>query len=105
VICHGIPDSRAMLDGDIMNLDVTAYIGGVHGDTNATFFVGDVDQQSRDLVRVTEECTWKGIEAVRPAPSATSTVHQNMLLPTQVWCGVRRADRDIPPVLQVPPSD
>ncbi len=66
VICHGIRDSRPMQDGDIMNLDVTAYIGGVHGDTNATFFVGDVDQQSRDLVRITEECMWKGIEAVKP---------------------------------------
>ncbi len=66
VICHGIPDSRPMQDGDIMNLDVTAYIGGVHGDTNATFFVGDVDPQSRELVRITEECMWKGIEAVKP---------------------------------------
>ena len=66
VICHGIPDSRVMLDGDIMNIDITAYVGGVHGDTNATFFIGDVDPQSRELVRVTEECTWKGIEAVRP---------------------------------------
>jgi methionyl aminopeptidase len=44
VICHGIPDSRALLDGDIINLDVTAYIGGVHGDTNETFLVGDVDE-------------------------------------------------------------
>jgi methionyl aminopeptidase len=66
VICHGIPDSRELNDGDIVNLDVTAYIGGVHGDTNATFFVGDVDTESRDLVRVTEECMWHGIEAVRP---------------------------------------
>jgi methionyl aminopeptidase len=66
VICHGIPDSRVMQDGDIMNLDITAYIGGVHGDTNATFCVGNVDQQSRDLIRITEECTWKGIEAVKP---------------------------------------
>mgnify|MGYP002634325858 CR=1 FL=1 len=66
VICHGIPDSRAMLDGDIMNLDVTAFIGGVHGDTNATFCIGDVDPQSRELVRITEQCTWKGIEAVKP---------------------------------------
>jgi methionyl aminopeptidase len=66
VICHGIPDSRVIQDGDIMNLDCTAYIGGVHGDTNATFLVGDVDPQSRELVRVTEECMWKGIEAVRP---------------------------------------
>jgi len=66
VICHGIPDSRALLDGDIINLDVTAYIGGVHGDTNATFLVGDVDEASRNLVKVAEECMWKGIEAVRP---------------------------------------
>lgn len=66
IICHGIPDSRAMLDGDIMNIDVTAYVGGVHGDTNATFLIGEVDPRSRELVRITEECTWKGIEAVKP---------------------------------------
>jgi methionyl aminopeptidase len=66
VICHGIPDSRALQDGDIVNLDVTCYVGGVHGDTNATFLVGNVDPASRDLVKVTEECMWYGIEAVRP---------------------------------------
>ncbi|MEO5899088.1 MAG: type I methionyl aminopeptidase [Ilumatobacteraceae bacterium] len=66
VICHGIPDSRRLVEGDIVNLDVTTYIGGVHGDTNATFFVGDVDAESRALVNVTEECMWHGIEAVRP---------------------------------------
>ena len=66
VICHGIPDARALQDGDIVNLDVTAYLDGVHGDTNATFFVGDVDEESRSLVRVTEECMWHGIEAVAP---------------------------------------
>jgi methionyl aminopeptidase len=66
VICHGIPDSRVLLNGDILNLDVTAYIGGVHGDTNATFYVGDVDPVSRRLTEVTEECMWHGIEAVVP---------------------------------------
>ena len=55
VICHGIPDSRELQDGDICNIDVTGYIGGVHGDTNATFLVGDVDPESRQLVQVTEE--------------------------------------------------
>jgi methionyl aminopeptidase len=65
VICHGIPDSRVLLDGDIINLDVTAFVDGVHGDTNATFLVGDVDPVSRQLVRVTEECMWLGIEAVK----------------------------------------
>jgi methionyl aminopeptidase len=66
VICHGIPDSRPLADGDIVNLDVTAYKHGVHGDTNATFLVGEVDDESRKLVQVTHECLWKGIEAVRP---------------------------------------
>ena len=66
VICHGIPDSRVLVDGDIVNIDVTAYIGGVHGDTNATFFAGNVSEESRRLVQVTEECMWHGIEAVVP---------------------------------------
>ena len=66
VICHGIPDSRVIEDGDIVNLDVTIYFDGVHGDTNATFFAGDVSDTDRTLVRVTEECMWKGIEAVKP---------------------------------------
>lgn len=66
VICHGIPDSRTLQDGDIINLDVTCYIGGVHGDTNATFPVGDVDDESKRLIRVTEECIWRGIESVQP---------------------------------------
>jgi methionyl aminopeptidase len=66
VICHGIPDDRALVDGDIVNLDVTIYMDGVHGDTNATFLVGDVDEESRRLVTVTHECLRRGIEAVRP---------------------------------------
>ena len=66
VICHGIPDSTVLREGDIINLDVTCFIDGVHGDTNATFVVGDVDDTSRKLVRVTEECMWRGIEAVKP---------------------------------------
>jgi len=66
VICHGIPDDRPLVDGDIVNLDVTLYREGVHGDTNATFLVGDVDDGSRNLVRVTRECLMLGIEAVRP---------------------------------------
>ena len=66
VICHGIPDDRALVDGDIVNLDVTVYLDGVHGDTNATFLVGNVDPESRRLVRITRECLERGIEAVRP---------------------------------------
>jgi methionyl aminopeptidase len=66
VICHGIPDSRRLNDGDIVNLDVTIYREGVHGDTNATFFVGQPSESTRRLVEVTRECLEQGIAAVRP---------------------------------------
>ena len=66
MICHGIPDSTVIEDGDIINLDVTCYVNGVHGDTNATFMIGDVSDVDRRLVKVTEECMWRGIEAVKP---------------------------------------
>ncbi|MEX3598626.1 type I methionyl aminopeptidase [Kocuria carniphila] len=66
VICHGIPDSTVLEDGDIVNLDVTAYKNGMHGDTNATFLVGDVDEDSRLLVERTREATNRAIRAVRP---------------------------------------
>ncbi len=66
VICHGIPDDRPLEDGDIVNLDVTIFLDGMHGDCNATFFVGDVDPESRKLVKVTHECMMLGIQAVKP---------------------------------------
>ncbi|MEO9224189.1 MAG: type I methionyl aminopeptidase [Acidimicrobiales bacterium] len=66
VICHGIPDDRALRDGDIVNLDVTVFREGVHGDTNATWCVGTVDPRSRRLVRVTRECLERAIDVVRP---------------------------------------
>ena len=66
VICHGIPDDRALIDGDIVNLDVTIFLDGVHGDTNATFPVGTIDEGSAALIRVTGECLDRGIAAVSP---------------------------------------
>ena len=66
VICHGIPDSTVVQDGDICNIDITAFIHGVHGDTNATFLAGDVDEQSRLLVERTQESLTRAIAAVRP---------------------------------------
>src|ERR687885_2090780 len=66
VICHGIPDSTMIEDGDIVNIDVTAFIGGVHGDTNATFLAGDVSEEDRLLVERTHEAMMRGIRAVRP---------------------------------------
>lgn len=66
VICHGIPDSTVIQDGDIINIDITAYKNGVHGDTNYTFLVGDVDEQSRLLVERTQESLRRAIKAVAP---------------------------------------
>src|SRR5690606_20914039 len=57
---------RPLEDGDIVNVDITAYLNGVHGDTNATFLVGDVDEESRLLVERTREATMRGIKAVMP---------------------------------------
>ena len=66
VICHGIPDDTVLHDGDIINIDITAFKDGVHGDTDATYLVGDVDEESRLLVERTREALNRGIKAVRP---------------------------------------
>lgn len=67
VICHGIPSEKEILkDGDIVNIDVTTYLNKFHGDTNATFFVGNVKPEIKKLVEVTHECMMKGIAAVKP---------------------------------------
>jgi methionyl aminopeptidase len=66
VVCHGIPDSTILRNGDIVNVDITAYFDGVHGDTDATYLVGDVDEESRLLVERTREALMRGIGAVVP---------------------------------------
>ncbi|MGE5292540.1 MAG: type I methionyl aminopeptidase, partial [Micromonosporaceae bacterium] len=66
VICHGIPDDTVLNDGDIVNIDITAFIGGVHGDTNATFCAGEVGEESRLLVERTKEAMMRGIRSVAP---------------------------------------
>lgn len=65
VICHGIPDNRPLLDGDIINIDVTVFYDGVHADNSCTFLVGDVDDHSRRLVAETYVATMEGIKTVR----------------------------------------
>ena len=66
IICHGIPDDTVIEDGDIVNIDVTAYKNGVHGDTNATFLAGNVTEEHRLLVERTEEAMMRGIRAAKP---------------------------------------
>ena len=67
VICHGIPNEKKILkDGDILNIDVTVIKNGWHGDTSKMFLVGKCAPHNERLVRVTQECLYKGIEVVKP---------------------------------------
>lgn len=66
VICHGIPDLRPLEDGDLVNIDITIYKNGFHGDLNETLFVGKVSEESQKLVRVTHECLQKAIALIKP---------------------------------------
>jgi methionyl aminopeptidase len=84
VICHGIPDSRAFEDGDIVNLDISVYKGGYHADLNETFLVGNVDADGVRLVKNAFDCLATAMELVRPGTmyrelgkhiSATASAH------------------------------
>ncbi|KAI9298019.1 methionine aminopeptidase [Neoconidiobolus thromboides FSU 785] len=66
VICHGIPDKRPLQDGDILNIDVSAYHNGFHADLNETYLVGNVDQAGKDLVQTTKDCLNLAIDMVKP---------------------------------------
>ncbi|MDO8381971.1 MAG: type I methionyl aminopeptidase [Microbacterium sp.] len=66
VICHGIPDDTVLVDGDIVNIDITAFANGVHGDLNKTFIAGTASEDARLLVERTQEALNRGIKAVAP---------------------------------------
>lgn len=66
VVCHGIPDDTVLVEGDLINIDITAFHDGMHGDLNATFIVGEAAQETIDLVDRTREALNRGIKAVAP---------------------------------------
>ncbi|KAL1508158.1 hypothetical protein AB1Y20_007745 [Prymnesium parvum] len=66
VICHGIPDSYKLKDGDIVNIDVTCYYGGYHGDCSETYLVGNVDEKGKRLVKATYDCWQAAINYCKP---------------------------------------
>ena len=70
-ICHGIPDDRPLEEGDIINLDITAYKDGVHGDTCAMFPVGTIDPESQQLIDCTKEAMMRAIKVCKPGRSIT----------------------------------
>jgi methionyl aminopeptidase len=76
VVCHGIPDRRQVLrDGDIVNVDVTPLLDGLHGDSSRTFLVGNVAEPARRLVEDCRESLWRGIRAVRPGGTLGDVGH------------------------------
>lgn len=66
VACHGIPDNRALQNGDIINVDITVYYNGYHGDCSKTFLIGEVDDKGKELVKATEVCLNEGISICKP---------------------------------------
>ncbi|WP_071872738.1 type I methionyl aminopeptidase [Atopomonas hussainii] len=66
VVCHGIPNDKALKNGDIINIDVTVIKDGYHGDTSKMFYVGDVPEWAKRLCEVTQECLYKGMALVKP---------------------------------------
>lgn len=72
VICHGIPDSRPLADGDIVNIDVTIFLDGVHGDMSVTFPVGEIDDHSKMLIRETRNSLYRAIDVVRPGVAVSA---------------------------------
>lgn len=95
VICHGIPSPKDVLkDGDIVNVDVTTFFKGFHGDTNKTFLVGNVNPKIKKLVDVTYECMMLGIAQVRPGAHVgdigaviAKLAHKNGYSVVEEYCG------------------
>lgn len=76
VVCHGIPDDHKKLkSGDILNIDITVIKDGFHGDTSKMFLLGDVPEHARRLVKVTQECLYKGIDIVKPGATLGDIGH------------------------------
>ncbi len=65
-VCHGIPGEKRLKKGDIVNIDITVIKDGFHGDTSRMFAVGEASVRARRLMRISEDCMWKGINMVRP---------------------------------------
>lgn len=67
VVCHGIPNNENILkNGDILNIDVALILNGYYGDTSRMFAIGEISEQSKKLIKITEECLYKGIQEVKP---------------------------------------
>jgi methionyl aminopeptidase len=89
-VCHGIPGDRRLMDGDILNIDVTVILDGWHGDTSRMFFAGSPSLKARRLARVTFEALWAGIRAVRPGATLGDVGHAIQTTAERERCSVVR---------------
>ena len=89
-VCHGIPGERRLLEGDILNIDVTVILDGWHGDTSRMFFAGIPPLKARRLCQVTFEALWRGIGAVRAGASLGDVGHAIQSYAESQRCGVVR---------------
>ena len=91
VVIHGIPDHRKLKDGDIVSIDVGAFIGGFHGDCAATFYCGNVSDDAKRLVEVTEQSFWEGIKMARVGNRVSDISHAVQQVAESNGCGVVRS--------------
>jgi methionyl aminopeptidase len=75
VVCHGIPGDKKLIDGDIINIDVTPIVDGWYGDTSRMFYVGKVGVRARKLVEVTYECLMRALDVIRPGATLGDIGH------------------------------
>ena len=111
VICHGIPNEKVILkDGDILNIDVTTYLNKFHGDTNKTFYVGNVAPEIKKLVDITYQCMREGIKTVKPGGRIgdigaiiQEVAHDNGFSVVEEYCGhgIGREFHEEPQVVHV----
>ena len=94
VICHGIPDTRPLEEGDILNIDITLYHGGHHGDLNETIIIGKTSDQRKNLVRCAHDALWAAIKIVKPGtlfrefgPQIDKVVRANGHSVVKSYCG------------------
>jgi len=94
IICHGIPDRRPLENGDIVNVDISVYLNGVHSDLNETYLVGEVDDASKHLVRCSYNCLQKAIEICKPGALykeignvVAAYIEANGLSVVKTYCG------------------
>ena len=94
VVCHGIPSDRVLKSGDILNIDITVLKDGYHGDTSKMFLIGKVSVLAERLVRVTQECLYRGIAVVKPGctigdigAAIQQHAHANRFTVVREYCG------------------